>query len=992
MAIQRQFEADEGQKPRIAAARTAVDELVSRIRSATNRPTDDIRRELRAHNDFRWRWFTGNAAANTAEIANEIYRKIIAYRTANEGIAQQCQTAFSEALDTLNAVLAAEEQGIPGHGTEAGNLWFQPLGAQHTLFRKANVVSGVIPQPDYADFADRIVDEPRAEPVVEKLLSDQSCWLQGKAARGKTTTALVSAFALAKQGFGAHYLDLSAEDEATYSVVCDEWLSLAKRKSVLVVIDNAHRNASLVSKVVGDWKRQDPASRASLLIVGTKVSYHALTDNEKILDWPSDTLQLEIGEANFAAIARFYVRKSAKREIEVPDRIAKNWSGRFANHLHTFCFAVLDRASTLGHADNWALSADNALNWIRVHWLHQKGGLPIDERLLENLLCLCAYGDQWLELKVTDAALPRPEAMLTHFIDRGVVMRSFQTRRGFIEHRSSLMEHGWGDLILQAANRSHDAFAIRAAAAQRFTRTGLAALSAYRVQGRTVEFEQMLKALSGMDGWWTQVANGPLGSLTGWLVLLKATSPGTADQLRQAIWDRFEATPDLLSQFTIGQLADLKGSYAADTPSEQTGWAERFLAAIVEAEPESESVFAQSLSSGIVATDLNMFYGLPVDSKFRACLAKLVTAVMPTTLDRAFASNFYQVTNLMQKLGQFLPESVGPALDLIRDDDAGYRARLDGLAMAANLNDFDPVNQLIQHQGTFEGRVGPLFYRRFETADRTALIALVDEMPRLAPWLIKALLHCGMATAANRVADIMAERRLVSDLLFGGHKVIEMIAQVCRGCSSEEAAHRYLTAMKGKLENQLGNAKTRRSIIADGLWVLANVDQVRPAKVIADRRMLDRAEPGSLEGREAGDLLRYLGVLSIILPTASLGLAFAKLLEVLSLQDILAHEWAVVESGLAGEQAPLLSAYQQQLWHAIYAISQSSGQTIAVSKTLHQAVLTALPPSREFCALVQPPANGQERRLAAIETWLSSGSAKADRVTLPCPQIDLSAV
>ena len=990
MAKQVRFEANEAQKPLITAARNAVDALIIQASGAATLPAAETRRQFGTVSVNLWRDFAADKAGNHPAIANTVYRKIEAYRNANEGVARQYESSFEDALNKLNAVLCSFDQGIPGHGFEPAAVWFRPLNDQHMLFRKDSVVHGPLPQPDYSDFATLSVEEPSAESVLAKLKSDGLCWLRGKAARGKTTTGLVAAFTLIKEGFGAHYLDLSADEDASYGQLRDEWLQLLKRKNVLAIIDNAHRKAGLIEKIVADWSKQPSADRASLLIIGTEVTYHAGSLAESIVHWPPDTLQLEIGEANFAAIARFYVRKSGERGLDIPDRIAGNWARRFGNHLHTFCFAVLDRASTLGQHDNWDLTTENALNWIRTHWLQTKDRLPIPEPLLENLLCLCAFGDQLLELKVADNALPKPAALLNYFVDLGVVKRSIQTRRSMIEHRSSLMEHGWGDLILQAACLREAAAEIRLAAIYRYPRLGLATLSLYRHQGNDLEFWRLLKALNGLEGWWTQVANGPLGSLTGWLVMLNAMSRKSADELRQAILDRFTASPDLLAEFTVGQLADLKGSYSAKSPSLREGWPDLFMTAIAGAEPAPESVFAESLSDGIVATDLNLFYGLQPDSKLHRRLVELVIAIVPASLERALAGNYHQVANLVQKLGQFLPETVGPTLDQIQGNDPTNQDRLDQLAEKARLSDFDPINQLIQHQGTFESRVGRVFYRRFASDDWSTVIPLIDAAPQLVPWLIKGLLTSDMVQPANRFADILAERCRTADLQNAGYKLIEMIALVCRGCSNAEGAQRYLAAMKGKLENQLGNIKTRRSIIADGLWVLVNVDQIRPGAVIAERHLLSRAKPGDLEGREAGDLLRYLGVVSVIVPAASLQPAFEELLQRFPLSAILNHAWTQPESAAKGAAPQPLSSYQQQVWYALYSICKASGQSMLVPNDLRQDVIAGIPPSLAKCAAAQPPNRGQARRLIAIRSWLEAGAELADQASLPCPQHDLA--
>ena len=225
------------------------------------------------------------------------------------------------------------------------------------------------------------------------------------------------------------------------------------------------------------------------------------------------------------------------RELpDPPPGVLEQWRQIFGGQLHAFCPAVLQSLQAFGRGD-WTLSMDAAFLWVRKNWLEN-----LDTGGLANALCLSVFGAQDLELAVQKEALPNPGSM--EQLQR--LGLSARTNHGLFGQyqRFSLVEPGWGALILKALSSSADPEEILFDTAIRHPMMALLLSVRLRRNGQTERRDRLWAAIAANpDQLASQVFDIDLAWSRNLLLEARTSHPELANRL----WRAIEAEPNELA-------------------------------------------------------------------------------------------------------------------------------------------------------------------------------------------------------------------------------------------------------------------------------------------------------------------------------------------------------------------------------------------------------------------------------------------------------------
>ncbi len=327
---------------------------------------------------------------------------------------------------------------------------FTLLDGNFRLFRAEGSSS---PVPSYREYIEGRVPVFSTEKEVNRRLNLFSwSFVVGPAASGKTTLALRLAASPKRRGLPAYYLDLGEADVENGVVFAA--VTRLSRRGTLLILDNVHRQPEFINVLWDLWRdlRRDDSMLVLLATRMDTAEFIAPQDDLTRLELHRENpaIPLETSGKDFGTIAQYlYGRMTKGRQLRAPPLpVLEQWREAFGGQLHAFCLAVLHSIPTLQRGD-WTLSMDAAFHWVRINWLGK-----LDASSLANALCLSAFGAQDLELSVNKEALPYPES--TEQLQRlGLSARTTHGAFGRYQ-RFSLVEPGWGTLILGAHSSSVD--------------------------------------------------------------------------------------------------------------------------------------------------------------------------------------------------------------------------------------------------------------------------------------------------------------------------------------------------------------------------------------------------------------------------------------------------------------------------------------------------------------------------------------------------------
>jgi hypothetical protein len=981
----------------IGAVKGPIDALIAKLRQTAKKTAPVVRKRLKVSNDYRYRGaFHEGKRAKHIEIVGEVYDEIeglfgdpdyasAAKASAPEVIAA-CQ-ALNAVLDAFNKPvrrLPVERQGVLPFAAVNSSLWF---------FAREGASSHPLPQPTFEDFDKGRVIESRRAPVQERLEHSNGslCYLRGTSAYGKTTTALVIAFAEQRRGFAASYLDFSHDyDYDDASIVSAFEVLLARGEKQIVVIDNAHRNPRLVRSLRSRWDAVEKGKRPKFLIVGTRVSYPPTMQAEYVMHWPEEsTLDLVLEPSNFGDIAKFYVTRARSWAIDPPELTQLTWSRLFANHLHAFTFAVLARAQQLGQDNNWALSVDHALTWIRENWLRRPGrgdSVPIGDKELDNLVTLCAFGDDRFELAVPEVALPHADEHLRHHRSMGVVLHSERTRPSRdTEQIYQLMEHGWGELILQAAripleNRE----AIRAEAMARSPVLSLAVATRLRAYSSA----DLLALIESLDrgNWLETVASSSLSQAAGWLALLRGCDASRANVLAVALKARVQASPALLTSLTLGQLANLAEQIADARGPELETDKSSFFAGLALLDPPAGSILLESAEQELSTHQLAFMSRLTAGSPLRVKLEQAATKAIPFGIDAALERGLGTTMKLLELLKQKLPDVFETALEVLTEPSRA--ALLAGQIRAGRIRDLEPAHKFCQNGPTLNARAVDLIFRPLAGTDWAELTKEHERPCEGAPWLIKTFHFAGMKDDAARLAEFVARRAEVNDLLVNGksqtgNKRIEMVARICQACPDDDLARTYLGAMSRPLARVISDQLLFRGLIADGLSILASCENLDlpasglHAAIKVRLRQLPDPTDTTVSGIKAvGEHVRLIGSIASGWPTDLFDEEIKAFCDRVGIELIVNNP--LVNVPQSPEPPEYLPPYQMQFWQGLFAISHLLQLELPVQPELRRQIHRLLQGNRKHQAENFPDSKRRAAWMKTFSDWLERTIAIGD--------------
>jgi hypothetical protein len=313
---------------------------------------------------------------------------------------------------------------------------------EHTPHLRAE--GEIYPIPSWEEFLNGSVPASEIDDeVYDRLSPGRALTLIGNASVGKSMLAMRMAARYSKLGVASYYVDLGAaiDADAIMAVAMD----LASQ-SGLIIVDNAHRDSQFAGRLIAAF--ESSGGDARLFVVKTRIS--PLPINRKSSD--RDPMLLERRHLSLLEIARFLLATHstivAASFNPSPDAVAK-WHSDFGGNLHAFGFAVMQSRDRLRRGD-YSLTTEDALSWLRENRL-QTAGMEINSECRANLICVCRFADQELELGVTQSALPFPDGAWGHLISNGTIrFVEFGTDGAY--RRFQLAEHGWGRLFLAAMN------------------------------------------------------------------------------------------------------------------------------------------------------------------------------------------------------------------------------------------------------------------------------------------------------------------------------------------------------------------------------------------------------------------------------------------------------------------------------------------------------------------------------------------------------------
>ena len=445
-------------------------------------------------------------------------------------------------VDLPNILLSLE----PG-----ARAWpFTPLDENFRLFRAEGAST---PVPSYKEYLEgRVPAFSPDEEVVQRLDQFGWCFVEGPAASGKTTLALRLAARPERRGNPAYYLDLGEHDVESQGALAA--VTRLSRRGTLLILDNVHRLPEFANALWDLWRnlrRED----SRLILLATRVDMEDMIPPQEDLtrltshrDNPA--IPFKPSSKDFGAIAyQLYYRVSGGRELPAPPpEVLEQWQQTFGGQLHAFCPAVLQSLHEFQRG-NWSLSMDAAFIWVRKYWLEK-----LDTGSLANALCLSAFGAQDLELAVGKDALPNPDS-LEQLQKLGL---SAKTTHGVFGQyqRFSLVEPGWGTLILRAHSPSVDPEKILFDTATRHPMMALLLSMRLRRIGQTERRERLWAVVAANPG---QLVSQIFEVDLSWSRKLLLEARPSHPELARRLWKAIEAEPDKLAarawETPLGDLA-----------------------------------------------------------------------------------------------------------------------------------------------------------------------------------------------------------------------------------------------------------------------------------------------------------------------------------------------------------------------------------------------------------------------------------------------------
>lgn len=373
-----------------------------------------------------------------------------------------------------------------------GSTPFQRLDEDHPQFRHARGDDDV-PFPTRQEYVLGEVPAFASDAIVERRLEEKGwAFVMDKASVGKTTLALRLATSPLQRDLPVFYLDLARFDAHSDPT---RVLHLLTRPGVLIIVDNTHHEPELSRQIWDIWHARTRESR--LLLISTEMQRLIITDAVQdqsffISNLDNPPIPLQPTPEDLCRIVMHLHRRIGGADggsLPTPPRAAvEAWHRDYGTALGAFSLGVLGHLAAFANG-NWNLPLSAAAEWVRKTWLKN-----LKNKTLENLLCICAFGEQELELPVSREALPHPGEMEALMI-RGLLQVN---RGGKLKeiYRFSLREPSWGPLILEAQPDLVATEDILEAAATRHWSTASALLARLWKSGNTERGECLAAAIS----------------------------------------------------------------------------------------------------------------------------------------------------------------------------------------------------------------------------------------------------------------------------------------------------------------------------------------------------------------------------------------------------------------------------------------------------------------------------------------------------------------
>jgi hypothetical protein len=414
----------------IEAAKAAVAAAMDEIKKSGGPGRSELRTDIGIANGTIYDGWGKAGNAHLAISHGQRFRRQIESWLANpppdyRGLVNAHRTKLTAAVEAITAAIVSA--GAPAE--IASDTWsarpFKPIVEAVPAERPNHPV----PRPTREDFAVAAVPSLLDGAIRQSLFDpagDGVARLAAPASSGKTTAALVTAFALEEEGYRCCYLDFSdSEDRIDVRRAFGALMAAGGRR--LIILDNVQRDAELASELLA---RRDLAARSArplVVVIETLAAGPLDARQAGARTGAKRNLSVDVQPQHLGALARFYVRKFAGREIDPPESVTHEWLREFGPQLHAFAFALLDSCATLGVDDNWALHMTAAQSWVLERWLRPSGTSLWHEGYVENLLCLSVFGAQALELRVPRVLLPHPEeAFLQPAFMLGIAALTYQ--------------------------------------------------------------------------------------------------------------------------------------------------------------------------------------------------------------------------------------------------------------------------------------------------------------------------------------------------------------------------------------------------------------------------------------------------------------------------------------------------------------------------------------------------------------------------------------
>jgi len=440
--------------------------------------------------------------------------------------------------------------------TPSARSWpFVRVDKEFPLFRAPG---SNIPFPTRQEYLDGDVPPLDADAEVkQRLLTHGWACVLDLASMGKTTLALRLATAPEQRERSVFYFDLKTEILDDAEGRPDAALGRLARPGALLILDNIHHQPELARQLWQQWKADPRDSR--LLIVATKIQPHLLTTPAQDLIFfekhpTNPAIFLEVGPSDLGRIAAHIFRRVTGTSMPEPSMEAlTEWNRDYRAALNAFTFAVMRGLSDLQRR-NWLLPPSYASEWVREVWLK-----TLDERELQNVVCLAAFGAQELEMFVQDSVLPYP-GKVGEMLRIGLVVRTDVGRFGQY-HRFSLREPGWGRLILAALERPVDVESILFDAAARNPTMALIMSRRLETEGLALTRERLWESLAANQEVLASnlfLADVPL-SIVG--NLLKEAQASNHAPLTSFLWQTIESQRNKLAVHAWETSLDIVGSF-----------------------------------------------------------------------------------------------------------------------------------------------------------------------------------------------------------------------------------------------------------------------------------------------------------------------------------------------------------------------------------------------------------------------------------------------